>query len=84
MSKSYKQKRSRKAYTVDDLLLKLTDAVKTMEEIILKDSYTENQKIQAVNALSGLVGKYRSLVETSEILERIEALEERQNLRKVG
>lgn len=75
MSKSYKQKRSRKKFTIDDLLLKMTDAVKTMEEIILHDKYTENQKIQAVNALSGLVGKYKGLIETHEIIERIEALE---------
>lgn len=75
MAKSYKQKRSRKALTVNDLMLKLTDAVKELEKIILHDSYTENQKIQAVNALSGLVGKYKTLIETSEILERIEALE---------
>lgn len=83
MSKSYKQKRSRKALTVNDLLLKLTDAVKEMEKIILTDSYTENQKIQAVHALSGIVGKYKGLIETSEILERLEALEQRQ-LRKVS
>lgn len=77
MSKSYKYKRSRKALTVDDLLLKMTDAVKEMEEIILSDG-KESTKIQAVHALSGLIGKYRALVETSEILERLEALEERQ------
>jgi len=83
MAKSYKQKRSRKKLTVDDLLLKLTDAVKAMEEIILHDKYSENQKVQAVNALSGLVGKYKGLIETSEIIERIEALENNQ-MRKVG
>ncbi|SMO84176.1 hypothetical protein [Gracilimonas mengyeensis] len=83
MSKSYKQKRSRKRLTVDDLMLKMTDAVKTMEKIILSDSYTENQKIQAVNALSGLVGKYKGLIETHEIIERIEALENNR-MRKVG
>lgn len=83
MAKSYKQKRSRKKFTVDDLLLKMTDAVKEMEKIILEESYSENQKIQAVNALSGLVGKYRNLVETSEIIERIEALENNK-MRKVS
>lgn len=82
MSKSYKQKRKRKALTIGDLLLKLTDAVMEMEQIILDESYTENQKIQAVNALSGLVGKYKGLVETSEIIERIEALENNK-IRKV-
>lgn len=84
MSKSYKQKRSRKPLSVNDLMLKLTDAVKAMEKIILDQGYTENQKIQAVNALSGLVGKYKTLIDSSEILERIEALEERQNLRIVS
>lgn len=83
MSKSYKYNRSRKPFSINDLLLKMTDAVKEMEKIILHDRYTENQKIQAVNALSGLIGKYRNLVETSEIIERIEALENNQ-LRKVG
>lgn len=82
MAKSYKYKRSRKALTVNDLLLKLTDAVKAMEKIILHEKHTENQKIQAVNALSGLVGKYKGLIETTEIIERIEALENNQ-LRRV-
>lgn len=80
---SYKRKRSRKPLTIQDLLLKLTDAVKAMEEIILSDGYTENQKIQATHALSGIVGKYKGLIETAEIIERIEALENNK-MRKVS
>lgn len=83
MSKSYKHSRSRKPYTVNDLLLKLTDAVKELEKVILKGEHTANQKIQAINALSGLVGKYKTLIETSELLDRIEALEENANLKRV-
>lgn len=81
---SWKRSRSRKPLTLEQLKLKLTDAIKQMEKIILKESYTESQKIQAVNALSGLVGKYKSLIETTDLIERIEALEDKLKLRKVS
>jgi len=82
MSKSYKYNRSRKAYTLDACRLKMTDAIKQMEEIILSDS-KDHTKIQAVHALSGVVARYSKLVETTEIIERLEALENKQ-LRKVS
>lgn len=84
---SWKQRRSRKKLTLNETQLRMTDAIKQMEKVILDGDYdqkTINTKIQAVNALSGLVSRYGKLVETSELLERIEALEENKNLRKVG
>lgn len=82
MSKSYKYKRSRKAFTLDDCKLKMTDSIKEMEKIILSDS-KDHTKIQAVHALSGVIARYAKLVETTEIIERLEALEQKQ-LRKVS
>lgn len=82
MSKSYKYNRSRKALSLADCKLRMTDAIKEMEKIILSDS-KNSTKIQAVHALSGLIGKYTSLVETTDLIERIEALENKQ-LRKVS
>ena len=82
MSKSYKYKRSRKPLSLDDCKLRMTDSIKEMERIILSDG-KDSAKIQAVHALSGLIGKYTKLIETTEIIERIEALENKQ-LRKVS
>ncbi len=75
MSKSYKYKRSRKALTLDECKLRLTDAVKAVEEILLKDGSSNNEIIQAVHALSGAISRYAKLVETTELVERIEELE---------
>lgn len=83
MSKSYKYHRSRKALTLDDCKLRMTDAIKEMEEIILSDNSKDHTKIQAVHALSGVIARYAKVIETSEILERIEALEDKQ-LRRVS
>lgn len=81
---SWKQKRSRKAISLDDLKLKATDAVKAVEEIILT-SDDENRKINAINALSGLISRYAKLVETSDLEKRVQELEKRQNeMRKVS
>jgi len=75
MSKSYKYKRSRKALTLGECKLRLTDAVKAVEEILLKDGSSNNEIIQAVHALSGAINRYAKLVETTELVERIEELE---------
>jgi type I restriction-modification system DNA methylase subunit len=82
MSKSYKYNRSRKPITLQDAQLRMTDAIKEMEKIILS-SGDEQRKIQAVHALSGLIARYAKIVETTEIIERIEVLEQKQ-LRKVS
>lgn len=75
MAKSYKYKRSRKALTLDDCKLRLTDAVKAVEVILLKDGSSNNEIIQAVHALSGAISRYSKLIETTELVERIEELE---------
>ncbi|MCC5907359.1 MAG: hypothetical protein JJU13_14195 [Balneolaceae bacterium] len=77
-----KRSRKRKAYTIEQVQLIGSHALQEMERILLSDS-DNNEKIRAANAISTLINSYRRLVETSEIVERLEALEERQ-LRKVS
>ena len=82
---TWKQRRSRKPMSLENAKLKMTDAVKQMEKIILDgdyDSKTVQTKIQAVHALSGIISRYTKLIETADIIERIEALENNK-LRKV-
>ena len=74
--------RKRKAYTVDQVLLIGSHALQEMERILLSDA-DNNEKIRSANAISTLINSYRRLVETGEIIERIEALENRQ-LKKVS
>ena len=77
-----RRSRKRKAYTIKQVQLIGSHALQEMERILLSDA-DNPEKIRAANAISTLMNSYRSLVETSEILERIQALEERQ-LRKVS
>ena len=74
--------RKRKAYTVEQALLIGSHALQEMERILLSDA-DNNEKIRSANAISTLINSYRRLVETSEIVERIEALENNK-LRKVS
>ena len=71
----YKSRRSRKAITIQELKLKMTDAIKVMEEIIFTAD-GEQKKIQAVNAMSGMIGKYTKLVEVVDLEARLSTLEE--------
>lgn len=80
---SYKRRRSRKPITLKDAKLRMTDGIKALEKIIL-EADDENKVIQAVNAMSGVVSRYTKLVEVTDLEERIEALEERMQLRKVS
>jgi len=76
---TWKQKRSRKAITLEEAKLRMTDAIKQMEKIILDGDYeqkTVQTKIQAVHALSGIVSRYAKLVEIEDLESRISALEE--------
>ena len=83
---SYKQKRSRKPISLDDLRLRATDAFKAVEEVILSDDedIDLNQKINAINALSGLISRYAKLTEVHNLEKRIKELEEKTNMRKVS
>jgi len=72
---SYKKKRSRKPITLEDLRLRATDAVKAIEQMILTEDIDPNRRINAVNALSGLISRYSKLVKTAELEKRIEKLE---------
>ena len=71
----YKSNRSRKALTLQELKLRMTDAIKVMEEIIFTAD-GEQKKIQAVNAMSGMIGKYTKLVEVVDLEARLSSLEE--------
>lgn len=82
MAKSYKYNRSRKPLSLTDCKLRITDAVKEMERIIL-DRGTDQQKIQACHAMAGLINRFARLIEVNDLEERITALEEKQ-LRKVS
>ena len=53
----------------------MTDAIKVMEEIIFTAD-GEQKKIQAVNAMSGMIGKYTKLVEVVDLEARLNTLEE--------
>jgi len=59
----------------------LTDCIKQLERVILDDD-TEREnmqmKIQASYAMSNVVNRYAKIVETTEIVERLEKLEARQ------
>ncbi|MTI88040.1 MAG: hypothetical protein FH748_08740 [Balneolaceae bacterium] len=84
---TYKQRRSRKALNLKDAELRLTDCIKQIERVILDDDIDRDKmqlKIQATYAMSNAIGRLSNLIEQNEIIERIEALEEHQNLRKVG
>jgi hypothetical protein len=83
MAKSYKYKRSRKPLTLEQCKLRMTDAIKELEIIILSDN-KPYLKIQAIHALGSIIAKYESIVETTELIDRIEALETKNNLRKVS
>ena len=71
----YKSRRSRKAITLQELKLRMTDAIESMEEIIFTAD-CEQKKIQAVNAMSGIIGKYTKLVEVVDLEARLSTLEE--------
>lgn len=75
---TWKQRRSRKPISIDNALLKMSDAIKQMEMIILDGDYdpkTVQTKIQAVHALSGIISRYARLTEIQDLESRILALE---------
>lgn len=80
---SYKKKRSRKALSLQDAKLRMTDGIKALEKIIL-ESEDEYKVIQAINALSGLISRYSKLIEVDDLEKRIKALEDKFQLRKAG
>lgn len=83
MAGTWKQGRSRKPLSLDDLKLRLTDAIKQMERIIMTDD-SDQKKIQAANTMAGLVNRYSKLIEVTDLEERISKLEEQNKMRKVG
>lgn len=83
---TWKQRRSRNPISLKDAKLRMTDAIKQMERIILDGDYdqkTVQTKIQAVHALSGIVSRYAKIIEIEELESRISELEKIQ-LRKVS
>lgn len=87
MAKSYKYNRSRKPISLNDAQLRLSDCIKELERVILDDDTYDPKnmqlKIQASYAMSNVVNRYTALFEMVDILERVEALEEKQ-LKKVS
>ena len=68
--------RKRKQYTIKQVLLIGSHALMEMERILLCEKSPNDEKIRASNAISTLINSYRATIETSEIIERIEALEQ--------
>jgi len=72
-----KRTRSRKPLSLKVARLRMTDAMKVLEEIIQDSDNDHYTRINAINALSGLVSRYTKLTETDDLEKRIEALEKR-------
>ncbi len=77
-----KRSRKRKAYSLKQVKLIGSHALMEMERIILSGS-DNTEKIRACNAISSLMNSYTRMVETQDIIERLEALEAKQ-LKKVS
>jgi len=80
---SYKRNRSRKPLTLDDALLRMTDTIDKLEEIIMT-SEDENKVINASNALSGVISRLGKIYEVHNLEKRVEELEEKTKMRKVS
>ena len=70
-----KRKRSRKPLALRIARLRMTDAVNVLEGIIQDDTSDAYTKINAINALSGLLTRYAKLTEVEELEARIIKLE---------
>ncbi|HKK45642.1 MAG TPA: hypothetical protein VJ964_08980 [Balneolaceae bacterium] len=78
MSKSYKYSRSRKAISLSDAKLRLTDCIKELEKVILNGDYDPKEihtKIQASYAMSNVINRYTKLVEITDLEQRVAELE---------
>lgn len=71
-----KRARKRKAYTTKQVLLIGSHALQECERILLNENADNGDVIRASNAISTLINSYRRLIETTDIVERIERLEE--------
>lgn len=80
---SYKRNRSRKPISLDDALLRMTDTINKLEEIIMT-SEDENKIINASNALSGIISRLAKLIEVTDLEKRISKLEDQNKMRKVS
>ena len=86
---TYKQHRKRKPLSIKKLKLRICDALDSIEPIFLEDPEQVDVEIirertKAAHAVASLAGRYRRLTETEELIERIEKLEQRNNISKVG
>jgi hypothetical protein len=80
---SYKKSRSRKAIELSEILLRMTDSINRLEEIIMT-SQDENKIINASNALSGIASRISKIYQAHDLEKRIKELEEKFELRKVS
>lgn len=79
MAKSYKYSRSRKPLDLPTLQLRMTDAFKKLERIIMDDSYNPKEVyaiINACNSLSNLANRYAKVVEVADLKEEVNELKE--------
>lgn len=75
--------RKRKPYSIKQVEMIGSHALRECERILLNDKADNNDVIRASNAISTLINSFRRLKEATEIIERIEALEGKQ-IQKVG
>lgn len=92
MAKSWKYRRSRKAWDIETLRLRIQDALQSIEPVFLGEEGTDydkedmQMKLKAAHAYSQLAGKAQKLAEIDELENRIEKLEEahENKMRKVS
>jgi len=68
--------------SLDEAQLVMSKAIRRLETII--DEGDDAKMMNAGNCLSGLISRYSKLIETRELEKRLQALEERQNLKIVN
>ena len=70
-----KRKRSRKPLALRIARLRMTDACNVLESIIMDEGNDPYTRINAVNAMSGLLTRYAKITEVEELEKRILELE---------
>jgi hypothetical protein len=72
-----KRSRKRKPYSLKDVQLIGSHALQELERILLSSS-DDDQIIKAANSIGSLMNAYKHLMETTDIVSRLEALEQQQ------
>ena len=71
-----KRRKKRKPYTLNQLQMILSTAVRELERIYLDDRTDSEKRVRAINSLASLANSYSRLTEVADLEERIKKLEE--------